>query len=291
MGIPGYTKWLRTRFAGCFHALDLRKPLQSQHPRARRGYDHVHFDLAARLYLVAARAKSTPHLLKLWLTDLHRMSVWTAPRRTVSLCIDGVPPAAKLWTQRLRRHERTWQPPPSTSAAAAADDGGGGVNSLSFTLGTRIMSQIGSSLPFFACQALQSRGCSHLTFLVSGPDVPGEGEHKLHRRVLRCADDDCSSPKGTYHLSTVRAGAGAWGGLLMLGCDGALLRSCIIVCMCTTCAGSCARRQARAISSWATTPISSCRCAPRRRPSRRLRALQRAIRRPVGWRPLARPSS
>jgi hypothetical protein len=78
MGIPGYTKWLRTRFAGCFHALDLRKPLQSQHPRARRGYDHVHFDLAARLYLVAARAKSTPHLLKLWLTDLHRMSVWTA---------------------------------------------------------------------------------------------------------------------------------------------------------------------------------------------------------------------
>eukprot|EP01047_Picozoa_sp_COSAG01_P059207 COSAG01_NODE_7079_length_3363_cov_2.237439_2_plen_160_part_00 len=126
MGIPGYTKWLRTRFTGCFHALDLRKPLQSQHPRARRGYDHVHFDLAARLYLVAARAKSTPHLLKLWLTDLHRMSVWTAPRRTVSLCIDGVPPAAKLWTQRLRRHERTWQPPPSTSAAAADDDGGGG---------------------------------------------------------------------------------------------------------------------------------------------------------------------
>ena len=171
MGIPGYTKWLRLRFSGCFHPVTMAQPLS---PRPH----HVHFDLAARLYLVATRAKDTPHLVRLLLRDLHGVVRWVAPRRSVTLAIDGAPPAAKLWTQRVRRFERR------TAKKGRSAKRRPRIDTLSFTLGTRTMWEVGRTLRFFAVQALQARWAARTLFVVSGPDVPGEGEHKLHRRVL-----------------------------------------------------------------------------------------------------------
>jgi hypothetical protein len=179
MGIPGYTRWLRQRFSGAFHAVRPSRPLAAQCPAGQRrgGFDHVHFDLAARLYMVSGRAQDTGHLVRLLLRDLHRVVRWVAPRRSVTLAIDGVPPAAKLWTQRIRRFDRK-----------RGESGGSGpsrgIDTLSFTLGTLMMRQIGLALSFFAVQALQARDFASTVFYVSGPEVIGEGEHKLHARVL-----------------------------------------------------------------------------------------------------------
>ena len=75
MGIPGYTRWLRQRFSGAFHAVRPSRPLAAQCPAGQRrgGFDHVHFDLAARLYMVSGRAQDTGHLVRLLLRDLHRV--------------------------------------------------------------------------------------------------------------------------------------------------------------------------------------------------------------------------
>ena len=99
---------------------------------------------------------------------------WVAPRRSVTLAIDA---AAKLWTQRIRHFDRK-----------RGESGGSGpsrgIDTLSFTLGTLMMRQIGLALSFFAVQALQARDFASTVFYVSGPEVIGEGEHKLHARVL-----------------------------------------------------------------------------------------------------------
>ena len=175
MGIPGYTRWLRQRFSGAFHPVVPSKPLGLQCPRANRlGFDHVHFDLAARLYMVSGRANDTAHLVRLLLRDLHRVVRWTSPRQSVTLAVDGVPPAAKLWTQRIRRFDRK----------RATSSSSHGVDTLGFTLGTLVMRQVGLALSFFAVQALQAHDFAHTVFYVSGPEVVGEGEHKLHARVL-----------------------------------------------------------------------------------------------------------
>eukprot|EP01044_Picomonas_judraskeda_P000507 COSAG03_NODE_22_length_20538_cov_27.667286_9_plen_283_part_00 len=177
MGIPGYTRWLRQRFGSAFHPVKASVALAPQCPRrARTGFDHVHFDLAARLYMVSGRANDTPHLVRLLLRDLHRVVRWASPRQSVTLAVDGVPPAAKLWTQRIRRFDR--------KRAASADGSAGGVDTLGFTLGTLVMRQVGLALSFFAVQALQAGDFARTVFYVSGPEVVGEGEHKLHARVL-----------------------------------------------------------------------------------------------------------
>jgi 5'-3' exonuclease len=177
MGIPGYTRWLRQRFGVAFHPVVPTKPLGLQCPHHNRlGFDHVHFDLAARLYMVSGRANDTAHLVRLLLRDLHRVVRWTSPRQSVTLAVDGVPPAAKLWTQRIRRFERKR----ATSSGASSR----GIDTLGFTLGTLVMRQVGLALSFFAVQALQANDFAHTVFYVSGPEVVGEGEHKLHARVL-----------------------------------------------------------------------------------------------------------
>lgn len=176
MGIPGYTRWLRQRFSSAFHAVKPSKPLLPQCPGMRSGFDHVHFDLAARLYMVSGRANDTGHLVRLLLRDLHRVVRWVSPLQSVTLAIDGVPPVAKLWTQRARRFDRR--------RVARSGSHSSGVDTLGFTLGTLLMRQVGLALSFFAVQALQAREFAHTVFYVSGPEVIGEGEHKLHARVL-----------------------------------------------------------------------------------------------------------
>ena len=212
MGIPGFTKWLRSRYGACFHEVALApgkcKPLQQQLravAAAPRSFDHVHWDLNARLYLVAERAKDSTHLVKLWLRDLHQTNRWAGAKRSITLSVDGVPPPAKLWTQRLRRHTRS----ASTPQKRRGGGGRGSASSLShdLTLGTPTMQRVGEALPFFAVQALQQQsaatgrgsdggdggdGGDGVRYLVSGPDVPGEGEHKLqvlrtHARTHACA--------------------------------------------------------------------------------------------------------
>ena len=180
MGIPGYTKWLKLRFPGCFHPVHRNQPLAAQLPLPIAGrvrpFDHVHFDLAARLYMVSGRANDTSHLLKLLLGDLHAVVRWAAPKRSVTLAIDGVPPAAKLWTQRIRRFD-----------PKRGNDSGRkrrGIDTLGFTIGTLLMRQVGMALHFCAVQALQAKQFAKTVFYVSGPEVYGEGEHKLHVRVL-----------------------------------------------------------------------------------------------------------
>ena len=185
MGIPGYTKWLKMRFGSCFHPVHRNQPLAAQCPLPtvgrRRPFDHVHFDLAARLYMVSGRANDRGHLIKLILSDLHAVVRWAAPKRSVTLAIDGVPPAAKLWTQRIRRFD------PKRGSDSGKQRRG--IDTLGFTIGTLLMRQIGMALSFFAVQALQAKQFANTVFYVSGPEVYGEGEHKLHVRVLSLLRD------------------------------------------------------------------------------------------------------
>lgn len=152
MGIPGFTRWLRKQYGSCFTAVTLEQPLRQQLTWARQpplnsaaaaaapGFEHVHWDLNARLYLVAERASTRQHLVKRWLGDLHHMHRWSEPRRSSTLALDGAPPAAKLWTQRLRRHT----PSGSTMRRSPADRGKGKGRQISheLTLGTATMQQV-----------------------------------------------------------------------------------------------------------------------------------------------------
>ena len=50
MGIRGYTRWLKQSFGQCFAPCPRTGLVLDRNPRSHGvGFDHVHFDLAARL--------------------------------------------------------------------------------------------------------------------------------------------------------------------------------------------------------------------------------------------------
>ena len=103
-----------------------------------------------RLYPCSERAKSTEHLVKLWFKDLNGLLERAGPRKSVTLALDGVPPAAKLFVQRERRA----RPLLETGDIKWKDEQpGGGVDTLNFTVGTPVSTELRDALAFFSVQA------------------------------------------------------------------------------------------------------------------------------------------
>ncbi|GIX63840.1 5'-3' exoribonuclease 2 [Babesia caballi] len=117
------------------------------------------------------------------------------PRQLLYLAIDGVAPRAKIIQQRERRFRSAQDSKKNDvvfktlveeqKADAVAPDTSGGNKDFKFdpiqiTPGTPFMERLTVRLQFFAHMMIhEHQAWKHLKIVVSGSDVPGEGEHKI----------------------------------------------------------------------------------------------------------------
>ncbi|KAK1865052.1 hypothetical protein I4F81_007587 [Pyropia yezoensis] len=154
-------------------------------------------------------------LVTLIFQEVDRLLRTLVPRKSVYFAFDGPAPLAKLMTQRSRRAKRRARDGGGGAAAAAAADmpapveegppptaeelaaaalaearkrrkaryrvaRGDGVDPLAMAPGTELMAYLASSLEYWCVSRLQSdRRYEHVTAIVSGPHVAGEGELKI----------------------------------------------------------------------------------------------------------------
>eukprot|EP01054_Gregarina_sp_Poly1_P000668 Gregarina_sp_Poly_1__667@NODE_115_length_13858_cov_166_056486_g102_i0_p1_GENE_NODE_115_length_13858_cov_166_056486_g102_i0NODE_115_length_13858_cov_166_056486_g102_i0_p1_ORF_typecomplete_len1479_score250_58XRN_N/PF03159_18/7_1e79XRN_M/PF17846_1/8_8e76SH3_12/PF18129_1/7_1e03SH3_12/PF18129_1/1_3e07LPD22/PF18834_1/5_3e02LPD22/PF18834_1/1_3_NODE_115_length_13858_cov_166_056486_g102_i055619997 len=106
------------------------------------------------------------------------------PRRLLYVAVDGVAPRAKMNQQRSRRFrsaaernsvQKLYAEPDSSAVPDGLD-----FDSNCITPGTEFMFQLQRHLDFFISRQMSENALwKNLEVILSGPDVPGEGEHKI----------------------------------------------------------------------------------------------------------------
>lgn len=175
MGIPSYYKKLADRVKGL-----ISKSYQGK-------ASSLFFDFNCLIYHVARRPNSTlppyPGLEghqeweSMLLQDIVKYitKVWQAVGQPpeVFLAVDGVVPMAKIKQQRLRRFKSVWLTEEEKKEGLRDNKPSWDTNCI--TPGTAFMKKLTTTL-----QGLCSK---HVHWTVSGADEPGEGEHKIMRKL------------------------------------------------------------------------------------------------------------
>lgn len=122
------------------------------------------------------------------------------PRRLLYMAVDGVAPRAKMNQQRSRRfrsakerldeHLRRQREDP-LYAAADIDP----FDSNCITPGTSFMAQLTTALRYFVARKISDDpSWAHLNVVLSGPEAPGEGEHKIMAYIRAIRESGQLSP-------------------------------------------------------------------------------------------------
>ncbi|PHJ18026.1 xrn 5 -3 exonuclease n-terminus protein, partial [Cystoisospora suis] len=143
------------------------------------------------------------------------------PKKLLVLAADGVAPRAKMNQQRTRRYRAAKDAAEAAEKkeayeiakqhlqrqAGVAFQGGGKANkkkkglfdSNCISPGTEFMAKFFKHLRFFCEKKLnEDSRWKDLKVILSGPDVPGEGEHKI-MNFLRCSKTDPKTDRNTRH--------------------------------------------------------------------------------------------
>jgi len=190
MGIPSYYKKLADKVKGLIS--------KSYEGKA----SSLFFDFNCLIYHVARRPNSTlppyPGLEghqeweALLLQDIVKYitKVWqgVGQPKEVFLAIDGVVPMAKIKQQRLRRFKSVWLTEEEKKEGIRENKPSWDTNCI--TPGTVFMKKL--------TQTLQGLCNKHTHWSVSGADEPGEGEHKIMRKLRE--RDATSEPILVYGL-------------------------------------------------------------------------------------------
>ena len=152
MGVPGFVTWLESTAPEAIVTIPLGAP-----PRAA---DVVAFDMNSLLHTALRNSRDEDRALMSVFQKLHSTIRHLTPGTHVLLAVDGAAPLAKLATQRKRR-------------GLASQRKRKGVPGLCATPGTQFMSRLEQALIYWCCQELSAQRARHLTFELSGSDVPG----------------------------------------------------------------------------------------------------------------------
>ncbi|CBZ51991.1 putative 5'-3' exonuclease [Neospora caninum Liverpool] len=137
------------------------------------------------------------------------------PKKFLVLAADGVAPRAKMNQQRARRyraakdaaelarqkeeHRLLKMQRKQDKSAPQSPPSGGHFDSNCISPGTEFMAKFFRHLRFFCEKKLnEDARWKHLKVVLSGPDVPGEGEHKI-MQFIRCSKSDPHSGRNVRH--------------------------------------------------------------------------------------------
>ncbi|EDO06664.1 XRN 5'-3' exonuclease N-terminus family protein [Babesia bovis T2Bo] len=217
MGVPGFFKWLAQRYplicetyrgsvAEKDDAFRLLKSIERSDDQYETssvpdGFDNLYLDVNGIIHNCSHSIEELSQGLRceedifvLIFQYINNLVKIVRPRKLLYLAIDGVAPRAKIMQQRDRRfrsardsnkNEVVFQTiQENNGIEKEPSDGDGDVNfkfdPIQITPGTPFMERLSVRLRFFAHMMIhENKAWKNLKIVVSGSDVPGEGEHKI----------------------------------------------------------------------------------------------------------------
>lgn len=208
MGVPRFYRWLSERY-----------PLVSG-PITRANappVDHFYLDMNGIMHNCARSpenplgGRSDEDIYWESCRYIDMLVTLIQPKRVLFLAVDGVAPRAKMNQQRARRFRaatalekvaETSRQRGATKQALRTESEAGServFDSNCITPGTQFMRGLTQALLYYVAVKLESdRSWRDLEVIVSGAEVPGEGEHKI-MEYIRKLKEDRMMPANTRH--------------------------------------------------------------------------------------------
>mmetsp|Transcript_51534 Transcript_51534/g.75383 ORF Transcript_51534/g.75383 Transcript_51534/m.75383 type:complete len:550 (-) Transcript_51534:45-1694(-) len=197
MGVPKFFRWLSERY-----------PLVNQRVLEKSQTDCFYLDMNGIIHNSFQKALEESHFgqeevfQKIFSYTSHLFRI-TRPRKLIYLAIDGVAPRAKMNQQRSRRfrsvkdldEKKNQTDELRNSLISISND------SNCITPGTKFMSDLSYSFKKWLEYKIKNdlewqQGCD---VIFSGPEVPGEGEHKIMNFIRKMKKWDIYSKKDLKH--------------------------------------------------------------------------------------------
>ena len=183
MGVPKFYRWLSERY-----------PLINQQvtSTSRAECDNLYLDMNGIIHN-SAHSDDSSDELRLRLTEqqiftnvfkyLDKLFRLVRPRKLLYMALDGVAPRAKMNQQRQRRFRASAEAANQLQLARQRGEVMGDLqpfDSNQITPGTEFMKRLSDALKYFIRRKIQSDSAwQRIKVVLSGSEVPGEGEHKI----------------------------------------------------------------------------------------------------------------
>eukprot|EP01082_Thalassiosira_pseudonana_P003149 g3348.t1 g3348 contig12:1897160-1899075(+) len=222
MGVPKFYRWLSERYPKINQVITNEALLPE--------FDHLYLDMNGIIHgcthpnhldvsdVLTERdmVLGIMHYLDRIITQIVK------PKVSVFMAIDGVAPRAKLNQQRSRRFRSAKDLAEATKGnrivpvdgadASAGDPYSGAFDSNCITPGTEFLLRISNCIRYFIRKKIKEDPLwRNLSVIFSGPEVPGEGEHKIMQHIR-----DMRNQPG-YQPNTRHCMYGQDADLIMLG--------------------------------------------------------------------------
>mmetsp|Transcript_85743 Transcript_85743/g.223004 ORF Transcript_85743/g.223004 Transcript_85743/m.223004 type:complete len:1204 (-) Transcript_85743:112-3723(-) len=179
MGIPRFYRWLSERY-----------PLINENIAAEQipDFDNLYLDMNGIIHNCSHNntgglcVKEESDVFVEAFKYITRLFNIIRPKKLLYMAVDGCAPRAKMNQQRSRRFRAANE---AREAREQAESHGEVITGTQFdsnciTPGTEFMSKLTEHLRFFVCMKIQEDPLwQDVTVVLSGPDEPGEGEHKI----------------------------------------------------------------------------------------------------------------
>eukprot|EP00930_Biecheleria_cincta_P035087 TRINITY_DN24164_c0_g1_i1.p1 TRINITY_DN24164_c0_g1~~TRINITY_DN24164_c0_g1_i1.p1 ORF type:complete len:1328 (+),score=249.02 TRINITY_DN24164_c0_g1_i1:89-4072(+) len=179
MGIPRFYRWLSERY-----------PLINEMITAEQipEFDNLYLDMNGIIHNCSHNntgglcVKDEGEVFLEAFKYICRLFHIIRPQKLIYMAVDGCAPRAKMNQQRSRRFRAANDAREAREKAQemGEDVSGPHFDSNCITPGTEFMSKLTKHLQFFICKKIQEDPLwQGVTVVLSGPDTPGEGEHKI----------------------------------------------------------------------------------------------------------------
>lgn len=173
-GVPGLTKFLRSKYKNSWHDVSRRKPIVVK---------HVAIEMNQILHSNLHGARDPQHFISKVFRSIDTVLKHIIPTESLVMVFDGAAPFAKIQTQRSRR-----QSSPDSSL---------------FTPGTYIMNTTVDLLLCYTLKRIRKPVLANVTVYISGSRKPGEGELKIVEwvnSIMPCHNDSIAICGGDSDL-------------------------------------------------------------------------------------------
>ncbi|KAJ3023129.1 UNVERIFIED_CONTAM: hypothetical protein HDU68_008771 [Siphonaria sp. JEL0065] len=193
MGIPKFFRWISERYPLCSHLVQENKiPV----------FDNLYLDMNGIIHPCSHPNDDNPHFRiteeQIFLAIFNYIDALFAkikPTKLFFMAVDGVAPRAKMNQQRSRRFRTAKDAEDARKKALMKGEElpkDKAFDSNCITPGTPFMARLSENLKYFISKKIsEDAAWANITVVLSGHDVPGEGEHKImeYIRSFRASPD------------------------------------------------------------------------------------------------------
>ncbi|KAI9330895.1 XRN 5'-3' exonuclease N-terminus-domain-containing protein [Zopfochytrium polystomum] len=213
MGIPKFFRWISERYPLCSTLIQ-----ENRIPE----FDNLYLDMNGLIHPCSHPNDDNPHFRiteeQIFLAIFNYIDALFCrirPKKLFFMAVDGVAPRAKMNQQRARRFRTAQEAEDNRKRAIQRGEElpkEAAFDSNSITPGTPFMARLSANLQYFVSKKIsEDSSWANIKIVLSGHDVPGEGEHKIMEYIRK------SKSMPDYEPNTRHCLYGLDADLIMLG--------------------------------------------------------------------------